>query len=123
MVNPPTLACNSLFIFNNIDIVYCANAPIISKNVGILKEIVLTDLEVIWYILEDIAKKKFDYCIIDSGLSIIKRGILINNEYGFSEFLRIIRKYNNIKIGMESTNIYHVNLYNYLIENNYNAII
>ena len=32
----------------------------------------------------DIAKKKFDYCIVDSKLRIIKRGILINNGSGFS---------------------------------------
>jgi len=75
------------------------------------------------YIGIDMAKKKFDYCIIDGELRIIKRGILINNNYGFIEFLRIIRNYNNIKIGMESTNIYHVNLYNYLTENNYNTVI
>ncbi len=75
------------------------------------------------YVGIDVAKKKFDYCIIDSELKIIKRGIIINNNNGFSEFLRIIRNYENIKIRMESTNIHHVNLYNYLIENNYNAII
>ncbi|HII81953.1 MAG TPA: IS110 family transposase [Ferroplasma sp.] len=75
------------------------------------------------YVGIDIAKKKFDYCIIDSELSVIKRGILINNNYGFSEFLKIIKNYRNIKIGMESTNIYHVNLYNYLIDNNSSAII
>ena len=71
----------------------------------------------------DMAKKKFDYCIIDSELSVIKRGILINNIYGFSEFLRIVRNYGNTKIGIESTGIYHVNLYTYLINNNCNIIL
>ena len=70
-----------------------------------------------------LAKKKFDYCIIDSELSVIKRGILINNNNGFSEFLRIIKKYKDIKIGIESTGIYHVNLYTYLINNNCNIIL
>ena len=70
-----------------------------------------------------LAKKKFDYCIIDSELSVIKRGILINNNNGFSEFLRIIKKYKNIKLGIESTGIYHVNLYAYLINNNCNIIL
>ena len=70
-----------------------------------------------------LAKKKFDYCIIDSELSVIKRGILINNIYGFSEFLRIVRNYGNTKIGIESTGIYHVNLYTYLINNNCNIIL
>ena len=38
----------------------------------------------------DMAKKKFDYCIIDTELSVIKRGIFVNNIHGFSEFLKII---------------------------------
>ena len=75
------------------------------------------------YIGIDMAKKKFDYCIIDSELSVIKKGILINNNNGFSEFLRIIRNYKKIKIGIESTGIYHVNLYTYLINNNCNIIL
>ena len=75
------------------------------------------------YVGIDVAKKKFYYCIIDIELKIIKRGIIINNNNGFIEFLRIIRNYGNIQIGKESKNIYHVNLYNYLIGNNYNAII
>ena len=75
------------------------------------------------YIGIDMAKKKFDYCIIDSELSVIKKGILINNNNGFSEFLRIIRNYKKIKIGIESTGIYHINLYTYLINNNCNIIL
>ena len=75
------------------------------------------------YVGIDIAKKKFDYCAIDSKLRIIKRGILITNSSGFSEFLKIIKNYRNIKMRMESTNIYHVNLYNYLINNNRNTIL
>ena len=45
--------CISLFIFKYNNNVYCANAPIISKAVGIWKGIVLTGLEVIWYMLRD----------------------------------------------------------------------
>ena len=69
------------------------------------------------------AKKKFDYCIIDSELSVKKRGMLINNNYGFSEFLRIIKNNKDTKIGIEPIGIYHVNLYTYLINNNYNIIL
>jgi transposase len=71
----------------------------------------------------DIAKNKFDYCIIDSGLNRIGTGIIINNDTGFREFLKIIETYDNIRIGMESTNIYHVNLYNCLIENGYSPML
>ena len=75
------------------------------------------------YVGIDMTKKKFDYCVIDSELSVIKRGILINNNYGFSEFLGIIKNYGNIKIGIESTGIYHMNLYTFLINNNCNIIL
>ena len=37
--------------------------------------------------------------------------------------MKIIINYDNIRIGMESTNIYHLNLYNYLINNEYNPIL
>ncbi len=75
------------------------------------------------YIGIDIAKRKFDYCIIDSELNKIKTGIIINNYDGFKQFLSIVNSYDNIRMGMESTNIYHVNLYSYLIENSYNPIL
>ena len=52
------------------------------------------------YIGIDMARKKFDYCIIDSEVGVIKRGIFVNNIHGFSEFLRIIKSYKNIKLGM-----------------------
>ena len=75
------------------------------------------------YVGIDMAKKKFDYCVIDSELNVIKRGILVNNIHGFSEFLRIIKNYKAPKIGIESTGIYHVNLYTFLINNNCNIIL
>ena len=73
------------------------------------------------YVGIDIAKKKFDYCVIDSKLRIIKRGILITNSSGFSEFLKIIKNYRNIKIGMELycpiiiSFIYCMNLYFFIL--------
>jgi transposase len=56
-------------------------------------------------------------------LNKIRTGVIINNDTGFKEFLKIIGPYDNIRIGMESTNIYHVNLYNCLIENCYNPVL
>ena len=69
--------------------------------------------EYMLYIGIALAKQKFDFCIIDSELNKIRTGIIINNDTGFKEFLKIIGTYDNIRIGMESTNIYHVNLYNF----------
>lgn len=79
--------------------------------------------EYMLYIGIALAKSKFDFCIIDSALNRIRTGIIINNDTGFKEFLKIIGTYHNIRIGMESTNIYHVNLYNFLIDNGYNPLL
>ena len=38
------------------------------------------------YIGIDIARRKFDFCIIDSGLNKARTGIIINNDTGFKEF-------------------------------------
>jgi len=69
VVNPLYTVCISPFIFNNIALIYCANAPMIRK-FGIWKRNGIN-----WsggymiYIGMDIVKKK--------------RRILINNKYGF----------------------------------------
>ena len=75
------------------------------------------------YIGIDIAKRKFDYCIINSEMNKLRTGIIINNSNGLREFLGIIKIYGNIRIGMESTNIYHLNLYNYLINRDYKPVL
>ncbi|WMT51062.1 MAG: IS110 family transposase [Ferroplasma sp.] len=75
------------------------------------------------YIGIDIAKRKFDYCIIDSDLNRIRSGIISNNSNGFNEMLNIIGNYGNARIGMESTNIYHLNLYSFLIGHNFNPLL
>ena len=75
------------------------------------------------YIGIDIAKRKFDFCIIDIVLNKVRAGIIITNDTGFKEFLGTIEGYDNIRRGMESTNIYHANLYNFLIESGYNPVL
>ena len=57
----------------------------INKKITIAKNQLITDVDLLYPGLTAMAKKKFDYCIIDSELSVIKRGILINNNNGFSE--------------------------------------
>ena len=39
------------------------------------------------YIGIDIAKRKFDFCIIDIVLNKVRAGIIITNDTGFKEFL------------------------------------
>lgn len=60
--------------------------------------------EYMFYIEIDIDKQKFNFCIVDSELNNIRTGIIIRLE-------------------MESTKIYHLNLYNCLIENDYNTVL
>ena len=41
------------------------------------------------YIRIDIAKRKFDYCIINSEMNKLRTEIIINNNNGLKEFLKI----------------------------------
>ena len=59
--------------------------------------------EYMFYIGITLAKNKFDYCIIDGELNKIRTGVIINNDTGFKEFLKLIEGYGNMKIGVEST--------------------
>jgi hypothetical protein len=97
-------------------------ALIISKTVFVWKENNWSGGYMI-YIGIDMAKNKFDYCIINSELNVLESGIEKNNRNGFNNFLGIINKYNNTKMGVEATNIYHVNLCNFLLENSYTPLI
>ncbi|EQD66536.1 hypothetical protein B1A_08100, partial [mine drainage metagenome] len=84
------------------------------------------DWEVIWqvsdlkvYIGIDMAKDKFDYCAMDDSLNILCRGSnMENRNERFNELLDLIRTLEStstmMKIGMESTGIYHIPLYNHL---------
>ena len=71
------------------------------------------------YVEIDMAKDKFDYCAMDDTLNILCRGSnRENSNERFRELSDLIRTLkstgNMMKIGMESTGIYHIPLYNYL---------
>ena len=84
------------------------------------------DWEVTWqvsylkvYVGIDMAKDRFDYCAMDDSLNILCRGSnRENRNERFSELSDLIIKLkstsNMMKIGMESTGIYHIPLYNHL---------
>ena len=67
----------------------------------------------------DMAKDKFDYCAMDDTLNILCRGSNKENKNErFRELLDLIKTLkstsNMMKIGMESTGIYHIPLYNHM---------
>ena len=71
------------------------------------------------YVGIDMAKDKFDYCAMDDALNILCRGSnRENSTERFRELSDLIRNLKStstmMKIGMESTGIYHIPLYNHL---------
>ena len=82
--------------------------------------------EVIWRVSDlkiyfgiDMAKDKFDYCAMDDSLNILCRGSnRENRNERFNELSDLMRTLKStgtmMKIGMESTGIYHIPLYNHL---------
>ncbi len=71
------------------------------------------------YVGIDMAKDKFDYCAMDDALNILCRGSNKENKNErFKELSDLIRTLKStstmMKIGMESTGIYHIPLYNHL---------
>ena len=71
------------------------------------------------YLGIDMAKDKFDYCAMDDTLNILCRGSNKENKNErFRELSDLIKTLKStstmMKIGMESTGIYHIPLYNHL---------
>ena len=71
------------------------------------------------YVGIDMAKDKFDYCAMDDSLNILCRGSNKENSNGrfhdLSELIRTMKSPGTMmRIGMESTGIYHLPLYNHL---------
>ena len=72
------------------------------------------------YLGIDMAKDKFDYCAMDDTFNILCRGSNKKNSNErfreLSDIIRVLRSKSTLmKIGMESTGIYHIPLYNHLI--------
>ncbi len=88
----------------------------------------LTGGEMKVYVGIDMAKDKFDYCASDSDTQVICTGKnLFNNNEEFrklSELLTTLKGPGKIlMIGMESTGIYHIPLYNYLTDSGFHIRI
>ena len=71
------------------------------------------------YVGIDMAKDKFDYCAMDDALNILCRGSNKENKNEIlkelSDLIRTLKSTSTMmKIGMESTGIYHIPLYNHL---------
>ena len=78
----------------------------------------LTGGEMKIYVGIDMAKDKFHYCAMDDTLNILCRGSnKENSNERFRELSDLVRNLKStstmMKIGMESTGIYHIPLYNH----------
>ena len=75
------------------------------------------------YIGVDMARDRFDYCAIDRDLNILcRKGNQKNNNSSFDSFLSVVKGFSgSVTIGMESTGIYHMPLYNYLRNSGYSV--
>ena len=75
----------------------------------------------------DIAKDKFDYCALDSDLNVLCTGK--NKENSISDFesftsvLKELKSLSALTIGMESTGIYHLPLYNHMTRKGFHVRI
>ena len=77
------------------------------------------------YVGIDVAKESFDLCILDSnGEPMAKRRKVPSSSNGFKELMDILHSTGDIariRIGMESTGIYHLSLLRYLRENGFTS--
>jgi transposase len=75
----------------------------------------------------DMAKDKFDYCAHDSDLNVLCKGKNVRNERKeFEDFVTVLREIRIsglLTVGMESTGIYHLPLYNHLSNNGFHIRI
>jgi transposase len=80
------------------------------------------------YVGIDMAKDKFDYCAMDDSLNILCRGSNKENRnerfHELSDLIGTLKSTSTMmKIGMESTGIYHIPLYNHLRMNGFHVRI
>lgn len=74
----------------------------------------------------DVSKESFTVCIRKPNGKIVFQGSFPQSSEGFQNFLNTI---NNLStdstptVGMESTSIYYLNLFSFLIENNINTVV
>jgi len=86
----------------------------------------MNDLTNIRYIGVDIAKEKFDVCLYDGNFSSCVYKTCLNNLDGFLElfsFLKSITYLKDIRLGMEATSTYMVNLQKFLDSHEINDLI
>ncbi len=78
------------------------------------------------YVGIDMAKSKFDICIYDGDFSNCIYESYLNNNDGFSELLSYLKSVNyleNLKIGVEATSTYMINLQKFLDEHKIKYIL
>lgn len=76
------------------------------------------------YIGVDVSKESFTVCIRKPNGKIVFQGSFPQSSEGFQNFLNTINDLSpNSIVGMESTSIYYLNLFSFLVENNINTVV
>lgn len=63
----------------------------------------------------DVSKNKFNYCIINSKLEVVKEDSISMDYEGFKEFKKLNKEFPNAVYALESTGSYHINLLSFLM--------
>lgn len=76
------------------------------------------------YVGIDVAKNKHDCCIIDSNDNKSKKQFIIeNNIHGFNSLIKAIPTDEKVKVGLEATGHYSINIASFLNDNGFTPII
>ena len=67
------------------------------------------------YVGIDVSKDKFDYAAVDSQVSLVNKDSLPMNREGFNKLGQLIKQFDSVCVGFESTGTYHVNLLTFLL--------
>ena len=71
----------------------------------------------------DVSKEKFNYCVVDRHLEVVKEGLCEMNREGFNSFVGVIKSFKNAIVAIESAGCYHTNLTSFLYCENISVAI
>ena len=63
----------------------------------------------------DVSKNKFNYCVINSKLEVVKEDSITMDYEGFQKFKKLNKEFPNAVYALESTGSYHINLLSFLM--------
>ena len=62
----------------------------------------------------DVSKSTFNYCVVDSNLATVSKGVCEMDQNGFDIFKNIINENQDSIVALESTGSYHINILSFI---------